>query len=128
MQPGGAASGKKQGEQGSRGPKRGLAKGGPERHEARQRGQTALAVQGAIAAGTRFLLHVHNACRHKPFRKAAGSLGLLVNILLHLHGRKPCWLSCYFCSMTMQVTALIMQHAFSPADGLAAGQPQQERA
>ena len=46
----GAASGQMPGEPGSRGTKRG--KGGPERGEARQRGQAALAVQGAIAAGT----------------------------------------------------------------------------
>ena len=46
----GAVSGQRPGEPGSKGTKRG--KGGPERGEARQWGQAALAVQGAIAAGT----------------------------------------------------------------------------
>jgi len=51
LQSRGGAGSKRQGEQSSRGAKRGQAKGAPERSEAKQRGQTALAVQGAIAAG-----------------------------------------------------------------------------
>ena len=49
----GAPSGGKRapGEHGGKAGKRGGGKGGAERGEARQRGQTALAVQSAIAAG-----------------------------------------------------------------------------
>ena len=97
MQSGGAAGSKKQGEQGSRGPKRGQAKGGPERAEARQRGQTALAVQGAIAAGMCILQRDCSWCCADE--SAAGPLdstrGLLANCIaeafayggvLSLHG------------------------------------------
>ena len=71
----GAASGQMPGEPGSKGTKRG--KGGPERGEARQRGQAALAVQGAIAAGTA-LTHLcfggrSEACTQQAFCTAGSS-------------------------------------------------------
>ena len=71
----GAVSGQRPGEPGGKGTKRG--KGGPERGEARQRGQAALAVQGAIAAGTAFTHFCFGerskACTQQAFCSAGSS-------------------------------------------------------